>query len=313
MTDSNSQKTFIDHLEELRKVIFRILFTVMLLMPAMFFFADDAIQFLVNHSCPNDFSLSYFSPMEPLFVKIKISLLAALFIGMPYIAYTIWKFIVPALYPNEKQSIKRLAFSSWFLFIAGILFCFYFIIPAMMRFSLGMQNSALKATIGLSNYIGLVGMLMLGFGVMFQLPIVIFFLVMSGIIKLSTLKKQRAIVLIIILTLAALLTPPDIFSQIMLALPTYMLFELSLICSAMALKARETSSDDHNNTPNEIVHNSLPLAIEPSQNDVSCQPSSADNHSADFHKYYRSHTVKRTLRSRSKSRKVTKKTTKRLK
>lgn len=296
-----NHKTFIEHLEELRKVIFRILLAVTILLPALFFFADDAIRFLVTHSCPPDFTLRYFSPMEPLFVKIKISLLAAVFVGLPYIAYTLWKFIVPALYPKEQQRIKQLAFSSWILFISGGLFCLFFIIPAMMRFSLSMQSSELEATIGLSNYIGLVGMLLLGFGVMFQLPIVIFFLVLSGMIKLSTLKKQRAIVLIIILVLSALLTPPDIFSQIMMALPTYLLFELSLIVSAVALKTRQATPDDDKEEEeiNLDDDDDLPPAPEPTLNEAEFYPEPNDHNAENYNKYYRPHIVKRKLRSRS--------------
>ena len=239
MNSPENHKTFFEHLEALRYLIFRIIIAIVILLPVSFYFADDCIRFLVNYSCPPDFTLRYFSPMEPLFVKIKISLLTALFIALPYIAYTVWKFVVPALYPKEKLIVKRLAFSTWLLFLCGVAFCFFFIIPAMMRFSLSMQNTEIQAAIGLSNYVVLVGMLMLGFGIMFQLPIIVFFLALSGMVKLETIKKLRPIVLIAILTLSALLTPPDIFSQIMMAIPTYLLFELSLLISSIAIRNRK--------------------------------------------------------------------------
>ena len=241
MNFSENHKTFIEHLEELRLLIFRIIFAIIFFIPVSFYFADDFIRLLVEHSCPPDFTLRYFSPMEPLFVKIKISLLAAIVIALPYIAYIVWKFVVPALYPNEQRVVKRLAFSTWILFIAGVSFCFFFIIPAMMRFSLSMESSGLEAAIGLSNYVGLVGMLMLGFGIMFQLPIVVFFLALSGLVELDTIKKLRPLVLIVIFTLAALLTPPDIFSQLMMAIPTYLLFELSLLISSVAVRNKKTA------------------------------------------------------------------------
>ena len=239
MNLSENHKTFIEHLEELRLLIFRIIFAIIFFIPVSFYFADDFIRLLVAYSCPPDFTLRYFSPMEPLFVKIKISLLAAIVIALPYIAYIVWKFVVPALYPNEQRVVKRLAFSTWILFIAGVSFCFFFIIPAMMRFSLSMQNSGLEAAIGLSNYVVLVGMLMIGFGIMFQLPIVVFFLALSGLVELDTIKKLRPLVLIVIFTLAALLTPPDIFSQLMMAIPTYLLFELSLLISSVAVRNKK--------------------------------------------------------------------------
>ncbi|MDD5599315.1 MAG: twin-arginine translocase subunit TatC, partial [Victivallaceae bacterium] len=207
MDSPENSKTFLEHLEELRRVIFKILAAVIIVFPAAFYFAGDLIVLLVNHSCPEGFALHYFSPMEPLFVKIKISLLAAFFAALPYVAWEVWKFVVPALYPDEKRVIKRLTLSSWALFLAGVAFCFFFVIPAMMRFSLSMRSDELQPAIGLNNYIGLAGMLLLGFGMMFQLPIVIFFLALSGMIQIKTINKFRQLFMIVILTLSALLTP----------------------------------------------------------------------------------------------------------
>ena len=240
MSSPENQKSFLEHLEALRYLLLKIIIAIVIILPLSFYFAGECIELLVEYSCPQDFTLRYFSPMEPLFVKIKISLLMALFIALPYVAYTIWKFVVPALFPHEKRTVKRLAFSTCLLFLGGAAFCFFLIIPAMMRFSLSMQSEGLEPAIGLSNYIVLVGMLLLGFGIMFQLPIVVFFLALSGIVKLKTIKKLRPIVLIVILTLSALLTPPDVFSQLMMAIPTYLLFEISLLLSSIAVRNKKT-------------------------------------------------------------------------
>ena len=276
MNFPENHKTFLEHLEELRLLIFRIIFAIIFFVPVSFYFADEFIRLLVAYSCPPDFTLRYFSPMEPLFVKIKISLLAAFVIALPYIAYVVWKFVVPALYPNERRVVKRLAFSTWILFLGGVAFCFFFIIPAMMRFSLSMENNGLEAAIGLSNYVVLVGMLMLGFGIMFQLPIVVFFLAMSGMVELDTIKKLRPLVLIVIFTLAALLTPPDIFSQLMMAIPTYLLFELSLLISSVAVRNKkpvdvEVVEDTAYNDDDEDF-------FQPSQKSVE-----SDNYDKDYH------------------------------
>ncbi len=300
MSHSENHKTFIEHLEELRYVLLRIVVAVMILLPITFFFANDIRRLLVTHSCPPEFTLRFFTPMEPLFVQIKISLLVAFFIGLPYIAYTLWKFIVPALYPNERSRIKQLALASWMLFIAGGAFCFYFILPAMMRFSLSMQSQELEATIGLSNYISLVGMMLLGFGIMFQLPIVVFFLVLSGMISLETIKKQRAIVLIIILVLSALLTPPDIFSQIMMAIPTYLLFEFSLIFSAIALRNRQVATVDESREVDLNNDDTPPPGPDQTSHQEEFNPETEKHNTANYRKYYRPHIVKRKLRSRSK-------------
>ena len=306
MDHQEHHKTFIEHLEELRHVLLRIVVVVMVLLPITFFFANDIRKLMTAHSCPTEFTLRYFTPMEPLFVQIKISLLIAFFIGLPYIAYTLWKFIVPALYPEERRRIKQLALASWLLFIAGSAFCFYFIIPAMMRFSLSMQSKELEAAIGLSNYISLVGMMLLGFGIMFQLPIVVFFLVLSGMIKLETIKKQRAVVLITILILSALLTPPDIFSQVMMAIPTYLLFEFSLIFSAIAIKTRNKQKDNDKNISTDTDLNPPPAITEQESTTEGTSTIDNDNNSANYEKYYRPHIVKRKLRSRSNRRSIKK-------
>jgi len=284
MNFPENHKTFLEHLEALRYLIFRIIIAIIIILPVSFYFADDCIQLLVKYSCPPDFTLRYFSPMEPLFVKIKISLLTAIFGALPYIAYVVWKFIVPALYPHEKRTVKWLAFSTWILFICGVLFCFFFIIPAMMSFSLGMQSPELQAAIGLSNYIVLVGMLMLGFGIMFQVPIVVFFLALSGMVKLETIKKLRAIVLIAILTLSALLTPPDIFSQIMMAVPTYLLFELSLLIASIAIRGKKATATEE-----------IPDLPEPTQNEEDFFIPSEDPGLATYNKHYSLPSKKRRL------------------
>jgi sec-independent protein translocase protein TatC len=288
MNSPENHKTFLEHLEALRYLIFRIIIAIVILLPVSFYFADDCRRLIVNYSCPLDFTLRYFSPMEPLFVKIKISLLAALFAALPYIAYTVWKFVVPALYPEEKRTVKRFAFSTWLLFLSGVAFCFFFIIPAMMRFSLSMQSDELHPAIGLSNYVGLVGMLLLGFGIMFQLPIVVFFLALSGMVKLETIKKLRAIVLIAILTLSALLTPPDIFSQLMMAIPTYLLFELSLLISSIAMRNRK---------PVEVKEPEDIPNLEVEEEEDFFQP---EAESDDYNKHYRLPPQKRKLRYMSR-------------
>ncbi len=286
MNFPENQKTFLEHLEELRLLIFRIIIAIVVIFPVSFYFSDDIIRGLVNHSCPPDFTLRYFSPMEPLFVKIKISLLSSLVIALPYVAYIVWKFIVPALYPNERRTVKRLAFFTWLLFISGVAFCFFFVIPAMMRFSLSMQSSELEAAIGLSNYVILVGMLMLGFGIMFQLPIAVFFLALSGMVELNTIKKLRPVVLIGILTLSALLTPPDVFSQLMMAVPSYLLFELSLLISFLAIRNRNTVDSDNSENINEYDE----------KVDDFFQPKEEQQDVADYDRYYHLPSKKRKLR-----------------
>jgi sec-independent protein translocase protein TatC len=233
----SSDKTFLEHLEDLRKVLIRVLLCFVLLFPVTMYFASGMIKFLVMTSCPPEFALSFFSPLEPVWVEIKTALGMALFIGFPYVAFEFWRFIAPGLYERERNFLFRLVFISWVLFVVGILFCFYLVLPAIMQFSMSMGSDYLRPVIGLQNFISMVAMMLLGFGVMFQFPVAIFLLVKTGLVKLETFKKQRFAMIIIILLLAAVITPtPDMLNQLILAVPTYMLFELGLLITGLAVK-----------------------------------------------------------------------------
>ncbi len=224
-------------------------------------------------------------------MQIKVALCLSLFAAAPYIAYVGWQFLVPALYPHEKRHIKRLACVSSLLFLAGVAFCLFFIIPAMMKFSFQMQNESMQQTIGLSQYIGLVAMLMLGFGFVFQLPILIFFLVISGIISLQTLKKQRPVVLVAILTISALLTPPDVFSQFMMAIPTYMLFEISLLAAAATQRKKTAAQLSSHDEPQTAA-----LVIKSESASISSPQPQADD-SSSLSPYSVSHSRRRKLKA----------------
>ncbi len=236
------EKSFFSHLEELRFLFIKIGVCLLCLLPLSFWLAEPLVRILIQSCTPDGFTLKYFSPMEPFIVRMKASLILALFFGMPYIAYQVWKFAAPGLYRHERFWLSRLALTSWSLFVAGVFFCYYVIIPSVMHFALKLQNDVLEPAIGIGNFVGLVGMLLVGFGIMFQFPIVVYVTARAGMVRLQTLKKQRPLVLIVILAMSALLTPPDIISQLLMSLPTYLLFECSLLFAALAVKEQQKSS-----------------------------------------------------------------------
>ncbi len=249
LTGKSTDKAFLDHLEDLRKVFFRILICLLILLPLTTYFASYMIEFLVRYSCPPGLKLSYFSPLEPVWVEIKTALAASAFLGFPYIMYEVWKFVAPGLYKHEKNFAFKLVLSSWLLFITGTVFAFYSVLPLVMKFSMSLEKDYLCPTIGLQNFISLTALMMLGFGVMFQFPVAIFLLVRTGLVRLETLRKQRAMMIIIILVLAALLAPtPDVVTQLIMAVPTYFHFELSLLITGWTVKEpvlpEETDDDD---------------------------------------------------------------------
>lgn len=177
--------------------------------------------------------LHYFSPMEAFIIQLKTALVLSVIFAFPYIIYRIKKFILPALYEHERKFLFRIIFLSSSLFIIGALFCVFMILPLIMNFSAGFMTENLEATLGLNNFISLASGLILAFGAMFQFPLFVVVLVKFNIIEAKTIEHLRPYIIVFILILAAIFTPPDIVSQLMLFIPTWLLFEAGLIASKL--------------------------------------------------------------------------------
>lgn len=178
-------------------------------------------------------------------VHLYISLMAALVIAFPYLLWEIWSFIRPALLPKEKKYSRGLVFFSTLLFIIGMLFSYFLIVPLTINFFSSYQVSESVAnSITLSSYISTVVSLTLATGLVFELPIVVFFLTKIGLLTPAFMKKSRKYVLVILLTIAAIITPPDIFSQILVTIPLMLLYELSIFISARVVKRKKKNWPD---------------------------------------------------------------------
>jgi sec-independent protein translocase protein TatC len=173
-------------------------------------------------------------------VHIYVSMMAALVVAFPYVLWEIWSFVRPALLPKEKKYSKGLVIYSTLLFILGMLFSYFLIVPLTVNFFSSYQVSeSVNNTITLNSYINTVVSLTLATGLVFELPIVVFFLTKIGILTPAFMKKTRKYVLVILLTIAAIITPPDIFSQILVTIPLMLLYELSIFISARVVKKKE--------------------------------------------------------------------------
>ena len=231
--------SLIDHLEELRKRIFVVLYVTIAMYIPGFYLAKPAIGLLLKYGCPPNSEFYYAKPMALLFTQFALGLVFALLFASPIIAYQIWKFVAPALFKHERAAIVRLSGFSCFLFFFGIAFAGCFVFPALMRFSYAMQTENIKPMLHIDVVVHEAVMLMLAFGVMFQLPIGIFFLAISGIVSIDTIRHSRPYVILIIFVLSAILTPPDVISQIALAAPSLLLFEISLLFARVALRKKK--------------------------------------------------------------------------
>ena len=226
---SAKEETLIDHLEALRRMLLWCIgVTAVLFLPG-YFIAPHVIDWLVAWSFPQEVGkLYYFAPMEVFVVQLKLALVLALILAFPWNIWQLWRFLLPALYPNERSALVRWLLSSSVLFFTGIAFCVALILPLLMRFSGDFATAQLQPMLGLANFLELAGWLMLAFGVMFQAPIAVLLCVRFGLVSTNSLKQKRPYVMTVILIIAAILTPPDVVSQVMLALPTWLLFELGL-------------------------------------------------------------------------------------
>ncbi len=228
------------HLEALRSMLIKCFTALAVGLVPAFLAAPYCMSALIRVMLDGQsVSLNYFSPMEMFVLQIKVAMVLDLVVCFPYVARKIWDFVLPALYENERRFVKSMVVSSSVLFVCGAAFCIFFILPLIINFGVSFATSDIKAMFGVSNIISLALWLSVVFGLMFQFPLVTYSLIRSGIVSYETVRDKRAYVLVIVLIIAALLTPPDVVSQLMLATPTYLLFEAGLYFAGRKTKKKD--------------------------------------------------------------------------
>ena len=237
---NDHEETLAPHLEALRDALLRCAAATAVLYPVGYLASPYLINALVRWCFPESAgTLHYFAPMEVLWVRLRLALIAALLAAYPWNILQLWRFLLPGLYKRERKALGCCIVSSSLLFFCGAAFSIGLILPLMMNFSGGFATAELRPSIGLANFLNLAGWLTLAFGVMFQSPIIVLLAVRFGVISCGSLRRKRPYIATAILIAAAILTPPDIVSQLMLAIPTWLLFELGLIIAGR-IEARES-------------------------------------------------------------------------
>jgi|TARA_B110000093_G_C12873895_1_gene368905 sec-independent protein translocase protein TatC len=254
MTKSENDGGFISHLAELRKRLIQSFIFLIIFFIGCYFFAEHLYGFLVEpyaKAVKNDGTqrrLIFTALQETFLTYLKVSFFAAFFVTCPFILMQIWKFIAPGLYKHEKIAIVPYLILTPILFFLGGMLVYYLIMPLAIKFFLSFESSGLITGLPIqleakvNEYLSLIMKLIFAFGISFQLPVVLSLLARVGIVDSKFLKERRKYVVVIIFTVAALLTPPDPITQIGLAIPLLILYELSIISVSIIEKKKNKNA-----------------------------------------------------------------------
>lgn len=243
----NTEQTFLSHLIELRDRLLRSVLVVLVIFLSLFYFANDLYGLLAQpllQYLPEGQQMLATSVISPFLTPFKLTLVLSVFVSMPFLLYQAWAFVAPGLYKHEKRLAKPLLFSSIVLFYAGMAFAYFVVFPLLFRFMAnliaGMQGVTYAPDI--TQYLDTVLKLFFAFGIAFEVPIATIILIATGMTTAEDLAKKRPYIIVGAFVIGMLLTPPDIISQTLLALPMWVLFELGLIFSKVLLKKPEEES-----------------------------------------------------------------------
>ena len=229
MAEPEAQNGVLEHIDALRAMLLKIIGTFALFCVPGWFLASPLLDYLLTHAVPGGFKIHYFTLLEPFFVMIKLMLTLAAMMSLPFTLYFIWQFVAPALLDSEKKFIRPLVASSYFLSCAGAAAAYFLLMPCVIAFSQSFSGPNMDAVIGVDSFVSMLLILVIAGALIFQFPVVLFTLLSLGIISIESMRKKRPVVIIGILVLAGFLTPPDIVSQIALALPCWLYYELSIL------------------------------------------------------------------------------------
>jgi len=231
-----------DHIEELRWRLIKCVIAVGVGFVATYAFKERIFEFLVAplaRVLPENSHLIYTSLPEAFITYLKVAFFAGLVLATPVIFYQLWKFIMPGLYENERRYVLPFMIVATLFFVTGVSFAYYVVFPYGFQFFLGFQTDSIAAMPAMKEYLGFVMKLMLAFGITFELPVIMFFLAKMGIVGPQVLKRNRKYAVLIVFVLAAILTPPDVISQILLAIPLLILYEVSIWVTHFVRKKKE--------------------------------------------------------------------------
>ncbi len=243
----DQELSFIEHLVELRSRLLKACAAVLVILLLLLPFARKLYALLaepLTAVLPEGSSMIAIDVASPFLTPFKLALLMALILAIPFVLYQLWAFVAPALYREEKRLARPLLYTSVVLFYAGCAFAYFVVFPLVFGFFTRVAPEGVTVMTDISKYLDFVITLFLAFGITFEVPIATIILVATGMVSIDKLKKARAYVLVGAFALGMLLTPPDVISQTLLALPMWALFEVGLLMARILLPHRQSKANE---------------------------------------------------------------------
>lgn len=243
-----TEQPFVSHLIELRDRLIRAVLTVLAVFGVLCFFPGPGALYdllaapMVAH-LPRGATLIATNVISPILVPLKITLMAAFLVALPVVLYQVWAFVAPGLYSHEKKLVLPLVISSTLLFVIGVAFCYFIVIPGMSKFIQNFAPSTITAAPDIEQYFGFVLTLFIVFGVAFEVPVAVVVLVRIGMVTTEQLKAFRGYFVVAAFIIAAVVTPPDVISQLALAIPMCLLYELGIWSAKLFVKHTQPPSE----------------------------------------------------------------------
>ncbi len=236
------KQSFISHLIEVRSRLLKIVIVILIIFLGLFSFAEELYGWLAQpllRYLPENASMIATQVASPFLAPFKLSIVLAIFIAVPFILYQIWAFVTPGLYQNEQRLMLPLLISSTLLFYFGAAFAYYIIFPLVFQFFTSITLEGVTQMTDITNYLDFVLKMLIAFGLSFEVPIAIILLTRMGVVNIETLSEKRPYVIVGSFVVGMLITPPDIISQVLLAVPVWLLFELGLVVAKLTVREKD--------------------------------------------------------------------------
>ncbi|MGH8771799.1 MAG: twin-arginine translocase subunit TatC [Burkholderiales bacterium] len=227
----NAPDTFISHLVELRDRLIRCLVAIILVFVCLFPWASEIYNLLAQPmlaALPKGGQMIATEVVSPFFVPVKVTLMVAFLIALPYVLLQIWAFVAPGLYAHEKKLVWPLVVASTILFLCGMAFAYFLVFPVVFGFITGVAPEGVAVMTDINKYLDFVLTMFLAFGITFEVPVAVILLVRMGAVSIAQLKEARPYVVVGAFVIGAIFTPPDVISQVLLALPLWLLYEAGI-------------------------------------------------------------------------------------